>query len=117
MTYVRQIMLIGSGSNSIETQEAYGISGEFDMDALAPKMVFNLPYLLPGQYSVSSSQVDITRLKKYDTVKLYYGEFKNDPGNVKTSQLTRSTTRSLRWARQDSVTRGTRSTRSRAMAT
>jgi hypothetical protein len=88
MTYIKQVMLIGSGGNSIETREAYAIKGDYDFDALSPKLTFNLPYLLPGQRSVSSSQVDITKLKKYDTVQLYYGEFDNDPGDVGTDALT-----------------------------
>ena len=87
MTYVKQLMLIGSGSNSIETSEAHTINLEFDLDAIAPVCSFNLPYMLKDQQSTSGSEVQIAELKKYDTVKLYYGEFDNDPGEVSIADL------------------------------
>jgi len=84
----RQIMEIGSGTNSIETTEAFNITGEFDIDNLWGTLSFSLPYLLPGQKNVTDTGVlDITRLKKFDTVKLYYDEIENTispvrPGNL-----------------------------------
>jgi hypothetical protein len=87
-TVPRQIMEIGSGDNSIETTEAFNISGEFDIDNLWGTLSFSLPYLLPGQKNVTTTGVlDITRLKKFDTVKLYYDEIENTispvrPGNL-----------------------------------
>ncbi len=77
-------MLIGSGSNSIQTTEAYDMEGEFDIDELYGKLTFKLPYLLPGQKNVTSSTVDITRLKKYDTVQLYYRDFPYTDANGRT---------------------------------
>lgn len=75
MGRIYQVMEIGSGTNSIETTEAFNISGEYDMDAMWGTLTFNLPYLLPGQKNVTQSGVlDVTRLKKYDTVRLYYDE-------------------------------------------
>ena len=81
---VKQVMLIGSGTNSIETTEAYDLSGEFDLDELCGRMTFKLPYLLPGQKNVTEDSIDLTRLKKYDTVQLYYDEFPKqlDDGTV-----------------------------------
>jgi len=67
-------MEIGSDANSIETREAHEINGEFDMDHLSGTLNFKLPYLLPGQKNLDegSTALDITRLKKYDTVNLYF---------------------------------------------
>lgn len=85
--YIKQILIIGSGDNLIETTEGFGFKGKFDLDQLAPTLSFNLPYLLPGQFSLGGTTVDLTRLKKYDTVQLYFGEFAQDPGVVTTDQL------------------------------
>ena len=72
-------MLIGSGSNSIITTDAYGLDGEYDIDSLAGILNFNLPYILKDQQQqVITSGIDITKLKKFDTVKLYYGELAQD---------------------------------------
>ena len=84
----RQIMEIGSGTNSIETTEAFNITGEFDIDNLWGTLSFSLPYLLPGQKNVTDTGVlDITRLKKFDTVKLYYDEIENTISPVRPSNL------------------------------
>ena len=45
-------------------------------------MSFNLPYVLKGQRNVPDNGVDITQLKKYDTVQLFFGEFDTDPGII-----------------------------------
>ena len=80
MGYVKKIMEIGSGDNSIATEDVFGISGEFDIDALCGTLSFNLPYTLPlpdsttPQYLKPEAGIDITRLKKFDTVKLYFIE-------------------------------------------
>ncbi len=89
--YIKQIMEIGSNGNSIATEDAFGISGEFDIDNLCGTLNFNLPYFIPlpdsttPQYTASGmlkEGVDITRLKKFDTVRLFYGEFETDPGVI-----------------------------------
>jgi len=72
---IRQILRIGSGDNSIETTEGYNFSGAFDIDELHGILTFSLPYLLPGQKNVSEQDIDLTRLKKYDTVQLYFREY------------------------------------------
>jgi len=94
MGFVKQAMLLGSGDNSIVTTEAYAINGEYDIDSLGGIMSFNLPYLLADQKNVDiTSGVDITRLKKFDTVKVFFGEFTQDPGDITQStqaQLTAS---------------------------
>jgi len=84
---IKQAMLIGSSENSLETTEAFAIDCTFEMEALAPSLNFKLPYLLPGQKNVINSGVDITRLKKYDTVKLYFKEFDTDPGDITVDDL------------------------------
>lgn len=84
----RQIMEIGSGDNSIETTEAFNISGTFDIDVLWGTLNFSLPYLLPGQKNVTETGVlDITRLKKFDTVKLYYDEIEQSISPVRPNNL------------------------------
>jgi len=78
MGVIKQAMLIGSGTNSIITTEAYAINGEFDIDSLGGTMNFNLPYILENQLGPVSLLINITRLKKFDTVRLYFGEFDKD---------------------------------------
>ena len=78
MGAVKQAMLIGSGDNSIITTEAYEMNAEFDIEALGGGVTFKLPYLTPDQKNVSDSGVDITRLEKFDTVKIFFGEFVED---------------------------------------
>ena len=75
--FIKQIMLIGSGDNSIQTDLAMGINIEFDMDNVVGSMSFNLPYIDWG----TNEGVSLKQLKKRDTVKLFYGEFDSDPGN------------------------------------
>lgn len=88
MGIVKQIMELGSGDNSIETTEAFNINGEFDIDNLWGTLSFSLPYLLPGQKNVTEAGVlDITRLKKYDTVILYYDELEEDINPIRPSDL------------------------------
>lgn len=95
MSYVKKIMEIGSSNNSIQTEDVMSIEGDFDMDALCGILTFQLPYfiLLPDsnipQYTQPQAGVNTNELKKYDTVKLYFGEFDTDPGNVSPGQLTK----------------------------
>lgn len=81
---IKQKMLIGSGENSIETDLASNINFTFDMDELVGTLGFNLPYI-----KFSELSVDLTRLKKGDTVKLYYGDFDSDPGEISYTALTK----------------------------
>lgn len=78
--FIKQIMLVGSGENSVQTELAKGIEFSFDMDEIVGKMSFSLPYI---KFSEDESTVDITRLKKQDTVKLFYGTFDENPGEIK----------------------------------
>lgn len=78
MGAIKQAMLIGSEDNSIITTEAYEMNAEFDIEALGGGVTFKLPYLTPNQKNVSDSGVDITRLEKFDTVKIFFGEFEED---------------------------------------
>ncbi len=76
-TFVKQIMLIGSGDNSIQTELASGINMEFDMDELTGTISFSLPYY---KVSTESGVLDLTKFKKGDTIQLYYNTFESDPG-------------------------------------
>lgn len=86
MKFIKQIMLIGSGGNSIETSLAFGINFGFDMDDVLGKMSFSLPYV---SYNTDESSVDLTRLKKKDTVKLFFGSFDSDPGEISIGNFAR----------------------------
>lgn len=82
--FVKQLMELGSGTNSIATQDAYGIVGEFDMDAICGVLQFSLPYYIPYPDSTEmqgpdpASGLNTNELKKFDTVKLYYLETDTD---------------------------------------
>lgn len=86
MTFIKTVLEVGSGSNSIQTTEGFNFKGEFDIDNLWGTLTFNLPYLLPGQKSVSQAgTLDLTRLKKYDTANLFFGEFERNLDSVTTT--------------------------------
>lgn len=92
MGYIKQVMLIGSGANSIETDTAFNIRGEFDIDNLYGTLNFNLPYAMPGQKAVRGAPtgvLDLTRLKKFDSVILYFKEFETYQGTVRPEQMSR----------------------------
>jgi len=88
MTFIKVLLEIGSGDNSIATEIVDSMSGEFDMDALCGTLSFSLPYYInyPGsverQHPVNEIGLDTNRLKKFDTVKLYFCEAESDPGEV-----------------------------------
>ena len=84
MAFVKQILVIGSEGNSIETElgSDFGFGG--DLDKIGMDMSFNLPYV---KFNEDASGVDLTRLKKFDTAKLYYGEFETNPGDIGLSNL------------------------------
>jgi len=70
--FAKQILFLGSGDNSFQTDMGHDFEGEFEMDNIAGTLSFNLPY--KGD--------NIKILKKYDTVMLYFGYFDTDPGDV-----------------------------------
>ena len=110
MGYIKKIIELGSGDNSITTEDVSNINGEFDMDNICGTLDFNLPYFIPLPDStvpqgistdpettivpitlpfIGTFDIPITReaintnnLKKFDTVRLYYQEFTEDPGEI-----------------------------------
>jgi hypothetical protein len=71
------------------SQDVTNIAGEFDIDCLCGTLSFNLPYYIPlpdstkKQYiAPTETAVNTNKLKKFDTVKLYFGEFNKDPGEI-----------------------------------
>lgn len=81
-------MRVGSGDNSIITDLAFGIRGEFDMDALAGTLDFNLPYHVPApdgrsqNFIPTTEGVDLNNLRKFDTVELFFNMYEEDPGEL-----------------------------------
>lgn len=73
---LKQVLLIGSGNNSVQTELGNNYKYDFDIDELAGTMSFTLPYIK------FNSDADLTKFKKYDTVKLYAGLFDVDPGEI-----------------------------------
>jgi len=78
---IKKIMELGSGENSIATEDVFGISGEFDIDNICGTLNFNLPYYIPLPDSTTSqydpgqeTELDTNQLKKFDTCRLFYLE-------------------------------------------
>lgn len=88
MTYIKKIMEIGSGEHSVATEDVFDITGHFDMDEICGTLSFSLPYYIPYPDSAelqtggSPEQLDLKSIKKFDTVKLYFQEFDEDPGAI-----------------------------------
>ena len=74
--FVKQILVIGSGTNSIQTELGNDFSLTFNMDNVVPECTFKLPYIDLG------NDVSLKRLKKSDQVKLWFGTFDKDPGDI-----------------------------------
>jgi hypothetical protein len=85
MTFIKQLMLIGSGNNTIETSLAYNINFSFDMDDVLGKASFNLPYIKFSE----TGDVDLTQLKKKDIVKIFFGSFEENPGDISIGEYDR----------------------------
>lgn len=97
MSFIRQVMEIGDGENSFFTEDGFGISGEFDMDNLSGMLDFSLPYFIPlpdsteKQFATltAGTGIDTNRLKKFDIIRLFFLELKNDMGGeVETYKIT-----------------------------
>jgi hypothetical protein len=101
VTFIKVMLEIGSSgtvlgpngefvpyNNSIATEIVDDMHGEFDMDGLCGTLTFTLPYYInypdsdERQNPVSENGLDTNRLKKFDTVKLYFYEAESDPGEI-----------------------------------
>jgi len=86
--YIKKIMELGSGDNSLSTEDVPDITGDFDIDNLCGEVTFSLPYYitLPDsttvQYNQADTGVNTNELKKFDRCNIYYGEFETDPGAI-----------------------------------
>ena len=86
--YIKKIMELGSGTNSLATEDVPDVNGDFDIDNLCGNMSFNLPYYINRpdsteiQFNQSTTGVNTNELKKFDRCNLFYGEFKTDPGSI-----------------------------------
>lgn len=87
MSFIKQIMAIGSENNSFVTEHAANITGEFDIDNLAGQLNFTLPYYLsiPNKQEGYAFKTAVKDLKKFDTIKLYANYFDSNPGQVEQS--------------------------------
>jgi hypothetical protein len=79
--FIKQILLIGSGENSIQTELGNDFNLSFDMDAVIGQCTFKLPYIDLGE------SVSLKRLKKGDEVKLWFGSFDENPGDTTINEV------------------------------
>jgi len=90
--FVKQLLQIGSESvgDVITTNLGDGFSGEFDSDAIAGTLSFNLPYIdsLNASRFQNSDALYFKDLKRFAPILLYAGKFESDPGTVTVDDLT-----------------------------
>jgi len=87
--FIKQLMVIGTDSDSITTERAFDISGEFDMDAITGTMSCKLPLVDKNNetYFENSDLIYLKTLPRYTAIKLYYQKFDIDPGDITTDDL------------------------------